>query len=180
MGPLIELVRKMRERKLEPGKFDVLDGEGALLGAMDFTKLGQHHVHATTPWGEVEVGTNRDEDIFVTLDGTLVAILVLNKWITRLTVRFASGQEVMFKFSLLASAMRHKSELGRFEYRYKIATERRERAGCAVTVSDSYSVRAEDMALAMLSFYGYQRVMVLEPWTRRNRAQSRSDSVEKN
>ncbi len=170
MGGLIEIVRKMRERKREPGRFEVFDGEGALLGAMDFTKVGPYHVRATTVWGEVEVRTNADDDISITIDGAPVAVLVLNKWLTKLTVKLASGQEVVFKFATIANALRHKSELGRFEYKYKLATESHEWAGCAVTVTDSYSIRAEDIALAMLSFYGYQRMMVLVPWLERGPA----------
>ncbi|MDQ1372431.1 MAG: hypothetical protein QG582_1347, partial [Candidatus Thermoplasmatota archaeon] len=167
---LIEIVRKMRERKLEPGRFEVFDGDGAPLGAMDFTNVGPYHVRATTVWGEVEVRTNADDDISITLDGGPVAVLVLSKWLTKLTLKLASGQEVVFKFATIANALRHKSELGRFEYKYKLATESHERAECTVTVAGSYSIRAEDIALAMLSFYGYQRVLVLVPWMERGLA----------
>jgi hypothetical protein len=155
---MFDIVREMRERDGAVGGFAVFDETDTRVGFMDFTRSGEHDVVAESAWGRLEVHHTEGEtgEKTVSLDGKSLASLVFAKMYMKMNLRMASGQEIPFKMTLFTNVLHHESDLGDFRYKVRMPGAKGGAARCSVSVKASYSVRAEDVVLVLLAFYGYQ------------------------
>jgi hypothetical protein len=156
---MFDIVREMRERKGEIGRFEVFDGQGVQVGHALFTYPEEYLATAESTWGKIEVRSSIEEGKqVVSVDGSPLATLVVAGLASKVLVRMVSGQELTFKHAAFSDVYRYKGTLGTAEFRFRKVLDMRKTAECKVIIDGYSEGKPEDLALALMSWYGFMHV----------------------
>ena len=163
---MFDLVRSMREQwEGDVGDFTIYDERDEKVGSARFTLPEEYCAVASSTWGKIEVRSYLKEGRqTVSIDGSLLATLVIKGMASRFEIKMAAGQELVLKHALFSDTLHHRSEIVEIEFKYKNAVEKTKPGECRISISGSCGARSEDIALAFMAWYGFMRVSSVDAW----------------